>query len=435
MSRNAVVQALLLLLVSALGGQTTAKKVLVDRVVAVVEDQAVFASDVNQMVKQFMFQEGAEVTDSSVIAEMERKALEELVNNKLILVQAERLGMEVPFSDVEERVERTIAEYEKMLGGKEAFDHQLQAEGLTLEELKKLYREQIRNRMLMDRVLSSEIDRAKLQVSDEELRSEYQKRKANFPKRPEVVHLATIFFAFKSSSRATEEARKRIEEIRQKIQGGMDFSEAARIYSEDPSSERGGDLGFMNIDDIKEKTFAEAAARLQTGQMSEPVLTSYGYHLIRMVGKRESDGAVHLQHILVRVKPGDEDIRSVFERAQGVYEQLEAGAAFDSLAALYSDDESSAERGGDLGWLKVADLPSFFQDVLSEMEVGHTSQILRESSGFRIVKLLGREEEREYTFDEVKGELRKIIEQDKMSLMLDDYIRKLRGKFHVEIRD
>ncbi|MBI4720838.1 MAG: peptidylprolyl isomerase [Chitinivibrionia bacterium] len=415
-----------------IAGPLCAQKALVEKVVAVVEDEPIFLSELDQMVKQYMMQRGTTAATDAQRRVFEDQALEELIGNKLVLVQAKKLGLDVPFSDVERRVDQALEENRKLLGSEEAFTKQLEAEGLTLDELKQLYREQIRNRMLVERVLAKDIDRDDMQVGEAELQKSYEEKKGDFPKRPEVVHLASILFSFQSSAAAQAEARRAVEDILDKILGGMDFAEAAKKYSQDPGAPNGGDLGFMNPDDVQEKSFAEAALKLRDGEISPPVQTSFGFHLIQRVEKNDDRNELHLRHILVRIVPSDKDIESVFQKSTMVRELIAAGAPFDSLAGAYSDDEASASEGGDLGWLKVEDLPDFFMDMLRDMKPGDTSPVQRESQGFRIIRLLDREAEREYTFDEVKGELKKLLEQEKMDAIFEQYIQGLRKKFLVE---
>jgi len=422
----------LLILMAASGSR--AGKELVDRVVAVVQDEAIFYSDLQETVKQYVLQRGmGRVTDEQRKT-LEKQALGDMISNKLIVAQATKLGIDVPFSEVEKNVERAIEDNKKMLGGEEGFKRQLELEGLTLEKLKNLYREQMRERMLIERVLASEIDRSKVTVSEEEIRKRFEEKKSSLPKRPALVHLATILFAFESSVSAKEEAKTKIDKIYDEIKKGKDFSKAARIYSEDPSAERGGDLGFLRLEDVQDERFIAAAETLEVGEMSGPVLTKFGYHLIKLLEKKQDTGEVHLQHILVRVRPGEGDVEKVYERAREVHDKLMAGAPFDSMAAIYSDEKSSASSGGDLGWLKLDELPQFFKDVLENMKEGDVSPVLRESAGFRIVKMLGREEERDYTFEEVRDDLERVLEQEKMSKIYDDYIKGLREKFYVDVR-
>jgi peptidyl-prolyl cis-trans isomerase SurA len=423
-----------LLLTAVFAVSAHADKSLVDRVVAVVEDDAILHSDVEQFVKQMLLQQGKTSVSDEERKELEDEAVQELISNKLVLAQAQRLGINVSYSDVERAVERAIDENKQKLGGEEGFQRQLEAEGLTLDELKKLYHEQIRNRMIIERVIAGEIRRDSREASEKELREAYKSKKAELPMRPAVVHLATIMIAFESSENAMAVAKTKIDDLRRRLLAGEDFEKLALENSEDPSAANGGNLGFVKLGDLREKAFAEAAAALSVGEVSPPVLTSYGYHLIQLVGKRAGGDELQLRHILIRVKPDDSDIKSIFRKARDIREQLLSGAAFDSMAAQYSDDPVSASNGGDLGWLRREDLPEFFRDVLVNMNIGDISPVLRESTGFRIVKLLGRQESRPYTFDEVKDQLRQVLDQEKMAQALQDYVDGLRAQFYVDVR-
>lgn len=423
----------------ALGGilfaaPAAAQGEIVDRVVAVVEDEAVFQSDVDQGVGQILLQRGAAGQPAPDRAVLEKEVLEELIKNKLVLAKANRLGISVSFSEVEKTVDRAIEENRKALGGDRAFARQLEAEGFTLESLRKLYREQIQNRMLVERVLSREIDRAAIEVTDEELRKAYEEKKSGFPQRPEVVRLATVLFGFESSEAARQRAVATADSLRRRIVSGEDFAQVAMRYSEDPSAEAGGSLGKLKLSDLGNRAFAEAAARLAVGELSEPVFTQFGYHLIQVTSADTTSGEVELRHILVRLKAGEQDVQKVYETAQDVHRRLTEGAPFDSTAARYSTDAASAVAGGDLGWLRVADLPEFFKDVLGGMAPDDISPVLREPSGFRIVKLLEREGARPYAFEEVREELKGLLQEEKLEVMYDTYLERLRNEFYVEVR-
>src|SRR5262249_30897165 len=160
-----------------------------------------------------------------------------LINDKLVIAQAGILGIDVPFADVEAQVTKAIDDNTKQLGGEEAFNHQLQVEGLTMDGLKKLYRTQIKNRMLVEHLLQ------------EELHKFYDDNKARFPLRPEVAHLQTIFIGFDTSTGSTGEAKKKIDALRARIVGGEKFEDVAKAESDDPSAAVGGDLGFVKPED------------------------------------------------------------------------------------------------------------------------------------------------------------------------------------------
>jgi peptidyl-prolyl cis-trans isomerase SurA len=432
--RVLAVWAGLILAAGPFAGSAAAQGEVVDRVLVVVEDEAVFRSDVDQGVAQILLQRGAAGLPAADRATLEKEVLDELIKNKLVLAKANRLGISVPFSEVEKAVDRAIEENKKALGGESAFARQLEAEGFTLEGLKKLYREQIQNRMLVEQVVSREIDRSAVEVTDAELKQAYEERKSDFPNRPEVVHLATILIGLESSEQARTAAMATADSLRRRIEAGEDFAELAKRHSEDPSAEKGGNLGRIKLADLGNPAFADAVGRLAVGELSEPILTAYGYHIIQVMSTDTTSGEVELRHILVRLKAGERDVQKVYEMAQGIHQRLVEGEPFDSMAVRYSTDPASAAGGGDLGWLRVADLPEFFRDVLLEMKPGDTSPVLREPSGFRIVKLLDREGARPYTFEEVREELKGLLRQEKLEGLYEDYLEQLRNEFFVEVR-
>jgi peptidyl-prolyl cis-trans isomerase SurA len=416
-----------------LSSPSRAERTPIDRIVAVVDDEAIFESDVETAIRQTMIQRGQTSVVPSEHDTLFMDALEILINDRLVIAQANRLGIDVPFSDVEAEVNKALDENRRALGGEDAFEAQLAAEGLTLEELKRMYRVQIKNRMLVERVLRKDMAHSRAEPTEAELRALFEERKSELPERPEVARLQTIFIGFETSTGASSASRAKIEALRARIVGGEDFGEVAKKESEDPSAPLGGDLGFLQPKDLREPAFANAVGSLKVGDVSQPVLTVYGYHLIQITDQRPATGEVRIRHILVRSQPSDTDIDEVFKTANFVYDELKRGASFDSLAARYNTDPA-AGKNGDLGWVRVGELPQFFQDVLTGMQPGEISQVLRESAGFRIVKLVEREAARPYEFSEVQEDLKRLYESERFGKDYEAYLVELRKKFHVEVR-
>lgn len=410
-----------------------AERETIDRIVAVIEDEAIFESEVDQAVRQYLFQKSKSSVTPAERDALFKEALENLINDRLVIAQAAHLGIDVPFADVEAQVNKAIDENKRAIGGDEAFEQQLKIEGLTADELKRMYRTQIRNRMLVERVLQKDMARQKGAVTDEELKKFYAENKDRVPDRPEVVHLKTIFIGFETASGAASDALKKITALRDRIIAGADFGEVAKAESDDPSAPLGGDLGFLKAQDLSEPGLAAAAASLDMGQVSEPIFTIYGYHLVQITDRRPESGEVRLRHILVKATPSDQDIATVFKSATAIYEDIRQGVPFDSLATRYNTDPA-ADKHGDLGWLRVAELPQFFRDVLAGMKPDDVSQVLRETAGFRIVKLVERDAARPYEFSEIKDDLKRLYDQQKFASSYDEYIAELRKKFPVEMR-
>jgi peptidyl-prolyl cis-trans isomerase SurA len=430
MTRKLLLAALAL--ATLLPAAVTAERQLVDRIVAVVEDEAIFESDIQMLITQMMFQQGRTDLTDAEHTELYNRVLEEMINDKLVIAQAGRMDVDIPFEAVEERVTKAINDNMQALGGQAVFESQLEREGFTIESLKALYRQQIRNRMLVEEVLRMEVDRGAIQISEEDLRAFYEEKKNEFPMRPAVVNLKTIFVGFESSQQVQVDAQTRIAEIREQAMSGESFSDLAKTYSEDPSAQLGGDLGFVKPEDLADENFANAAANLGIGEISEPIKTAYGYHILQVTERNPDTGEARLRHILVRMSASEDDVQAVFATATEVHQQIAAGASFEEMADKYSTDPN-AGPGGDLGWLRIEDLPEFFQDVLQGMKPGDMSQVLRESSGFRIVKLVAKEEPRTYEFEEIRNELQRLYESEKMEDVYKVYVKDLRNRFHVKV--
>lgn len=434
MMKRTILRAVMAVLLCVFASNAAAERELIDRIVAVVEDEAIFQSDIEMLIAQLMFQQGRTSLTDAEQDEMYDRVLNELINEKLVIAQAGRLDVDIPFSAVEERVNQAIEENRRALGGEESFTRQLAREGFTLDSLRKLYREQIRNRMLVEEILRMEVDRGQIEISDNELRRFYEEKQSEFPNRPAVVHLKTIFIGFDTSDKVKIDAKQKIDDIHRRAMAGESFAELAKSLSEDPSAPLGGDLGYVNPEDLAEAAFADAVSGLGVGEISEPVQTAYGYHIIQVTEKKPDSDEVRIRHILVRMSADENDIAQVYAHASSIHQQIEQGASFEQLADQYSTDPNASE-GGDLGWLKSADLPEFFQDVLADMKPGDVSQVLRESAGFRIVKLVERQAPRPYEFDEIKPELRRLYEQEKMGEIYAGYVEDLRKKFTVVMYD
>jgi peptidyl-prolyl cis-trans isomerase SurA len=413
-------------------GYASAEREMLDRVVAVVEDEAIFESDIQVLITQMMFQQGRTSMSNDEHAEMYNRVLEEMINDKLVIAQAARLDVDIPFEVVEERVNKAISDNMKSLGGEAVFEQQLEKEGFTIESLKALYRQQIRNRMLVEEVLRMEVDRGAIEISEQDLLDFYEEKKGEFPLRPAVVNLKTIFIGFETSDAVKVDARTKIEDIRRRAMSGESFADLAKQYSEDPSGPLGGDLGFVKPEDLAEQSFADAAANLGIGEISEPVQTAYGYHILQVTERRPETGEARLRHILVRLSASEADIQNIYVNATDIHQRIMAGASFEEMADEYSTDPN-AGPGGDLGWLRIADLPEFFQDVLSGMKPGDMSQVLRESAGFRIVKLVGQQEPRPYDFEEIRNELQRLYESEKLEEVYKVYVKDLRNRFSVKV--
>ena len=249
--------------------------ILLDRVVAVVNKEVITWSE---LYKAMEFEATAQIRNlgeeerKKIIKQSEPSFLESLIDARLQLQEAQRLGLEVTHKEITETIETIRKKYSMT---EDDFAGSLKKEGLSLVEYKKRLYEQI----LINKVVTHQI-RNKIIVSDDLIKKYMEEHKANFSG-IEKYKLRQIFF--KKPEKATDE--KTVDEkaalIIRRLKDGEDFSALAWIYSDDPSRKMGGDLGFVNKD-ILAKEFIDVLSDMKIGDYSMPFRTEKGLHIIKL---------------------------------------------------------------------------------------------------------------------------------------------------------
>jgi peptidyl-prolyl cis-trans isomerase SurA len=417
-----------------------------DGIAAVVNDEVVLESDVEEQLVNFLAQ--AKVRpDSATVDTLRHQILEQLIDDKLVVGEAKKQGLTVNDAEVKKQLDAALAQKKEELGGEEAFQDQLRKENLTEAKLREKYRVEL-ERQLMGRRL---IDRMfpKKSVPEAEALTYFKAHPEKFPKVPAQVRVAVIQIPPTPDSTADAAGRAKILAARKRIVGGEKFAKVAADVSEDPSSARsGGDLGFF-AQGTMEPSVEEAAFRLKIGQLSDPVRTVYGWHLVEVIERdtlkntagRDSLGRdgkalleAHARHILVRVPVADPDIERAQKLADRVRGEAIKGTSFGTLARRYSKYQGPHDEDGDLGFISVGTLQPSIREGLDSLEVGQVSEVLANQLGFNIFKVVDRKPERPYTVEEIKGELPGAVADIQSREKYEAWVKGLRAKAQIEYR-
>ncbi len=415
----------------ALGPDTTSAAVVVDRIVATVEDRAIFKSEVDNEIKNFLLQTQRASLPPDEEKTLRQEALQSLIATTLIAIQADRDNSVVEDKAVNEAVERMIDEKKTEIGGDEAFERQLAAEGLTMDALRERYRPNMRAFLLMQKVKYQKL-MPEVKVTEAEVREYYKTHLSEFPQKEPTVTIAHILVVPKPADAVLAKALEKITTIEGKLKAGEDFAAAAKAYSDCPSAKFGGNLGTLNLDELGNPPFAEAARTVAVGKTSGPVLTEFGYHIIK-IEKVEGD-QVTLRHILVRATPTPEDVETAEKLAGRVREEIAGGADFAKAAAQYSGDYDTKDKGGVFGEVKIKDLPDQFKEAIKGVPAGGLASVIKEERGFRIVKILGWNEAGTYSYDEAKNDVRRLLTEQKIMEKLSAYVEELKKSYSVVIK-
>lgn len=229
----------------------------------------------------------------------------------------------------------------------------------------------------------------------------------------------------------TLKAWKKAKNVRERIVTGEPFEQVARSSSDDPSVKvNGGNLGYFTAFQMI-MPFEDAAYSLKKGEISEPVRTPYGYHIIKVTDKRPSGGKIKVAHIMKTVPPGtsEKDAKAIESEINTIYWLVVGGTPFSELAARYSDHKESASKGGELNWFGAGEIISGFAEAaFSIPKNGDFTKPVRTVYGWHIIKRL--DKKAPGTFEETRSYLEsKINESYLNSLSKKSFIEKLKKEY------
>lgn len=430
----------------AVGVPAFAQERMLDGIAAVVNDEVVLRSDVEEQLYLFLMRN--QMTPDSTMADtLRQQILDQLIEEKLVVGEAKRQGLTVAEADVNKQVDRALDEAKQRIGSAEAFAEQLRKENLTEEKLREKYRSELRRQMLAERLVQKQISRKA--PTQTEAEAYFGANKSKFPKVPAEVRVSVIQLPVEPDSLASGRAKARAVEARKRIAGGEKFAKVAAETSDDATSARsGGDLGFF-LHGQMAPAFDQAAFSLPIGKVSDPLRTEYGWHILEVIerdtvktkaGRDSLDRAgrplleAHARHILIRVPLTEDDVARTRKEAERIREQALKGTDFGTLVKRYSKFQGKADPNGDIGFLSMASLQPNIRAGIDSLEIGQISDPMVNAAGFNIFKLTERKPEREYVLEEIKEELPELVGQLQFRDQYATWVKGLRAKAHIEVR-
>ncbi len=422
---------------AAIAAPTTNGAAAAERIAAIVNKDVILQSDVEDQLRLAMVNMHVDPSDSASVARLRKDVLQQLVDEQVILNEAQKQGITVPKAELDEAVKKAVQAVRDRVGSEQNFQRALAEEKTTEEGLGKKYEPDVRKQLLVMRLVGREVQ-SKTNVADADVRGFFASHRDSLGKRPEALRLAAIVLGFEPDSAQVKRLRMRADSARAAVVKGKPFADVAKAVSDDPSGARGGDLGTFGRGDMV-REFEDVAFTLKPLQVSQPVRSRFGWHVIQVLEHFEktdsSEERVHARHILfqARITPADEE--RARKRALAVRDSILRGADFGEAARRLSMDAATKDSAGYMGEIPVPNLPPSFREPLTGLREGEVSVPLKGDVGYYVFKLLGRTAEREYTFDEVKVELKQIVLDQKLRDAYDRWLDRIRKNVNIEIKN
>lgn len=399
-----------------------------DRIIAVVNEDVIMESELELKVKTIrgqMEQQGQQLPPNAIL---ERQVLDSLIQNRIQLQLAERGGIRVDDQTLNRTISNIAAENKVSLS---EFREILEKEGYNYEQ----FREDIRNEIKLNLLRKRQVEN-RINVTGKEIDNflANQEFRGNIQAEVRLSHILLSLPAAPTAEE-TEQVKLMAESIRADILAGSDFAEIAKTVSDGQNAANGGDLGWRKINDLP-SLFSEYVPDMGKGDVSEPIQSSSGFHLIEMTDIKSDERTIveqtHARHILVRL-----DQLTNAEQAESkllkLKRRIENGDDFGILAKGNSDDTVSAAKGGDLGWTSAGQLVQEFQREMDLLQPGEISEPFASNYGWHIVQVLERRQH-DNTESVKRGRARMIIFKRKLQEATQNWAGELRDEAYVEYR-
>ena len=401
---------------------------LVDRILAVVNSEVITQFDLSERVTRALRELRSRSIPPPDENESRRQVLDRMIIERTQLQLARETGLQIDDLQLDATIAR-IAESNNM--PLMEFRRTLERDGIPFDK----FREEVRTEIILARLREREVDN-KISVAESEIDNFIADHKEAKDQSVEF-NLSHILIRLPEQARPEQitQQRERADEAVKRIKAGADFAQVVATFSDASDALQGGNLGWRTTDRLPE-LFAGVVAGLRPGEISEVLRSPAGFHIVRL-NERRGAGAPymveqnHVRHILVHTSETvsqDEARRKLL----ALRERIVNGSNFGELARLNSDD-SSAGRGGDLGWVFPGDTVPDFERAVKELKPLQVSQPVKTQFGWHLIQVLERRT-MDASSERKRLEARKALRERKSDEAFQEWLRQLRDRAWVEYR-
>ena len=401
----------------------------IDSIIAVINDDVITASELDKELTGITQQLRAQNTTLPAAETLRAQVLDRMVLKRLQLQLAGVNHIKVD----DEALNRTILNIatQNKLSLSE-FRNVLDGDGINFED----YRENIRTELTLAQLRQRQVTN-RIVVTEQEV-DEFLETQAVQGTATDEFRLNHILIVVPDAATVeqVDKAHKKAAMVLGELRNGADFAQTALSVSGGAQALQGGDLGWRKLGQLP-TLFSNIVTAMKVGDLSEPIRSSSGFHIIKLADKRKSDEK-HLviqtsaRHILIRPTElqSSDDARRKLEQLK---QRIAAGDDFADMARSHSEESATAVNGGSVGWVSPGDLVPAFEEVMSQLKISQVSAPFQTQFGWHIVQVL---ERRDYdnSAELKKTRARDEIRQRKIEEETQTWLRQMRDEAFVELR-
>ncbi|GLR63015.1 peptidylprolyl isomerase [Marinospirillum insulare] len=401
---------------------------LIDKIVAVVDEEALMQSELEQRIQQANEQIAERGIRPPPAEILRQQVLDRLIIDTIQLQLAKRGGLRVDDQTLNETL-ANIAQQNNMT--LRQFSQAIENDGITFNE----FREQIRHEMLISQVRQRRVGE-RIQVSEQEVDNYLTSPEAlqQDGREYRVGHIL-ISIPDSPSPEQIKQAQERAEALKQKLAAGADFQEQAIASSAADEALSGGDLGWRSALALP-SIFTDQVPKLPLGGIAGPIRSPSGFHIIKLLEVRGGDqlfiDQTQARHLLL-MPNAVRDEQATLAEIRKIKQRIEQGESLASLARELSDDRGSKQSGGSLGWVNPGQMVPEFETAMNELAVGQVSQPVKSQFGWHLIQV---EERRKSDMTDLmrRQQVRRILSERRFEEEVQNWLREIRDSTWVEIR-
>ncbi len=405
------------------------KVVLVDRIIAIVNDEVLTQQDLNErvdiVVKQ-LTKQGTQLPPQDVLR---TQVLERMVNDQVQISLAKETGLKIDDASVERALGRLADESGVSIS---AFRASVEADGVPFSR----FREDIRNELTLARLRERDVDNT-IVVTEAEVDAQMalESKELAGEKEFSLQHILVVV-PQNATPDQIETRRRRAMQALGDLRKGEAFAKIAASFSDAPDALAGGNLGWRPASRLPQ-IFLDAIAPLKNTEVSDIVKSPNGFHIVKLNesrGRAQQAAKINqakTRHILIKLKETLAEAEAK-ERLARLRERILGGADFAELAKVHSEDGSAA-KGGDLGWVSPGETVPEFERILNGLKDGEISQPFVTPFGWHIAQVSERRSE-EVSDERRKTQARQTVRARKSDEVYQDWLRSQRDRAFVEMR-